>query len=137
MKLPAIDIKDLKPAPAPFKLGVHQGMIFTFKPFSLATKTWVIQEYGSLKALNLHFERGQIESLVELFWYLLKEKEFFNNSKVEFYEAVQTPDDEANLLNAITVSLGVSQVKANEIYKALEGDGKKILAQSQKKSRSK
>lgn len=129
MKMPSIQLKDLRPAEAPFTISGLPGVTLHLKPFSLAAKTWAVTKYGSLEAVNKRFASNQVEHLSELFWYLLKEKDLFGESMTTFLEAVLTVEDQVNLLNAVTLSLGVSQADANELYKTAQEFQKKAMAQ--------
>lgn len=133
--MPKIKLEDLKPQFAPFTLSTFEGKTFHLKPFSLAAKTWATTKYGSIEKVNDLFKKSDLTALVDLFWYLLKEKEEFGNMTT-FLESVLTVNDQVNLLNAVTLSLGVSQAQANELYKGMqEASSKKAQAQTKNKAR--
>lgn len=123
MKAPVLTLDDFSPEEANFKLKSKPGKTFTICPFTLRVRAWVTKTYGRDRFKEV-LEKNEMEEIAKIIFFMLKDKSEFKDID-DFMENVVTVNDYYELVTALTVSLGVSEPKQEEIKAAMAEEEKK------------
>lgn len=134
-KLP-IAIHELKPVEATFVLeGLEKPL--TLCRWSLRIRAWANAKYTP-KGLEKMFLEQDIEKIADMAWFMLKEKEVFNNEMDKFLDAISSVRDQVNLIKAMLLTLGIGEPEIKQISekfpeeKSIDADMKKADASGPK-----
>ena len=115
-----IDLNDLLPQEAEFKLSKFPDKIYTVVEFSLYYQAWAKKRYGA--DLKTIFENQALPEISEMVHHMLKNKNDFPTLE-DFQKAILTQQDRVSVMQAVIKSIGLSQPIINQIAKDnLEGN---------------
>jgi hypothetical protein len=102
-----LDLSDLKPQEAEFKLSEKPEKTYRLKKFTLATRIWINERFGKDKIKTL-FENQSMPEVSEVVYFMLKDKSDFPTLN-DFQEAVVTQADFISLFESLLTSVGLSE----------------------------
>lgn len=123
-----LDLNDLKPAEATLALSEYPARIFTLKKFSLNAQIWVNERFGDPQAIQGIFKNLRIGEISEIVYFLLKEKDAFK-SLDEFREAIVSPKDKVEMVNALLRTIGISQPIVDKLKKEADAGNEQSPSQ--------
>lgn len=112
-----LNLADLKPQGAAFKLSPYPEQTFNLCPWSLRIRAWAQLKYGPA-GLQEIFAKQQIVEIGEMAYFMLKEKEFFKTQDA-FLDGVQTVQDQINLMKALLQTIGFGEPEIAQLEKSL------------------
>ncbi len=115
-----LKIQDLVPKETTFQLSTAPGVTFTLCRWSLRVRAWALTKYTS-EELKEIFENKNILHIADLAFFMLKEKELFNNDKDLFLDAVTTISDQVSLMGALLGAVGIGEPEVKKLSDALNG----------------
>lgn len=118
MQAPVLTLDDFMPEEASFSLAKKPGKQFTICPFTLRVRAWVTKTYGRDRFTQILKERD-MEEIAKIIFFMMKDKSEFKDVE-DFMDNVVGVQDYYALVTALTVSLGVSEPKQEEIKAAIE-----------------
>jgi hypothetical protein len=114
-----LNLLDLVPKESHFTLASHAEKEFTLCRWSLRVRAWAMDKYTP-EGLKDIFEKLKISEIAEMAWFMLKEKEFFGDSKETFLDAISSVQDQVNLIKAMIATVGVGEPEIKKVSDALE-----------------
>lgn len=111
-------LANLQPRMAKFKLsGIDKEI--TLSRFSLRVKIFISEKYGPENVQKI-FEEKRLKEISEIAWFMLIEKELFNNDLNKFLDEICTTSDQLNLITALLESIGIAEPELKEIQKSID-----------------
>lgn len=113
-----LDLAELVPQEAHFKLSTTGDLVHTLKPYSLRVQLWAAKTFGSAeieRAINAR-DAGVLSAIA---WEVLKDRTPFRDFD-HFLESVESYTDRSNLLTAVFETLGMSLPTLQKIAKKME-----------------
>lgn len=116
-KLP-FDLTELVPQDAVFNVSGCDKPL-TLGKWSLRVRAWAVKTYGAQR-INEIFTRQEIDEIADIAWFMLKEKDLFQNNKDLFLDAISSVKDQINLVTALLGAVGIGEPEIDKIKKAAE-----------------
>lgn len=113
-----INLTDLEVADAPLKLSRFPDKVFTLGAYTLRVQLWAIKTFGEEK-LQHSIQRRDIETLCQLAYHVLKEKDVFPTYD-DFLDAIYSHTDRTALTDAVLHTVGLSQPVLQKLAADLE-----------------
>jgi len=111
-------LANLQPKMAKLKLsGIKNDL--TLSRFSLRVKIFISEKYGPENVQKI-FEEKRLKEISEIAWFMLVEKDLFNNDLNKFLDEICTTEDQLNLITALLESIGIAEPELKEIQKAID-----------------
>lgn len=113
-----LQLEDLKPSQAAFKLSTTGDKEHTLKVFSLADRIWLQQKYGKNEVESIFKEQRLIE-MAEIAHHLLLDKAQFP-SFMDFAGAIVTIQDNIALTQALLKTIGIDEALIKKLAKEMD-----------------
>lgn len=125
-----LNLADLSPRDAKFKLSDFPDKEFTLSRWSLRVRAWVADKY-SQKQLQEIFENKNITAASVIVYYMLKEKDSFINEKgmatlEAFQDRIVTIQDQINMMKALLEAIGIGEPEIKKISDSLPKEEKEV-----------
>lgn len=135
MQVAKLDLSDLSPAPAEFKLSGYPDHTFRLGAFTLRVELWVKKTLGK-ETLHRAIATQDLELILPIGWHVLDQesKKLFSDMDA-FAEAIVTFQDRGNFSSAVMETFGLSQPVLEKIAKDLEEAAKKEKALAEEKEK--
>lgn len=114
MKYNKLNLNDFEPKEANFKLKSTGDKIYTLCAFSLRVRAWAEEQYSEKEMADI-FTRQDVVKLAKIAWFMLKDKTVFNNSEIEFFDAIRTMRDGFNVMLAVFEAVGTAQPELDKL----------------------
>lgn len=108
-----LNLMDLVPRKADFKLSKFEGKTFHLEAWSLYYRTIFTNKYGAEK-LGLVFRDQRIVEIGEMAYEMLEEKEQFPELK-DFLKAVESMEDQVGLIKALLATVGMGEPEIQKV----------------------
>jgi hypothetical protein len=130
-----LNILDLVPTEAKFKLGTRPDEEFTLCRWSLRVRAWAVGRWGH-EGLKDVFQKQMIQEIAGLAWFMLLEKEKFEGID-GFLDCISSTQDSINVIQAINKTVGIGEPEVKQMMafaeKKTQGKMKPPLQPSQPK----
>ncbi len=138
-----LNLKDLKPTRAQFKLALFVDRDFHLKPFTLSDEIWLTDKFGT----NLEKAFQDRKSVCEIAWHQLEERNVFKKQKVKFTNdegdeleveqggfqlfanSISGAEEQMEMIKAIMQTFGISKPMMDELNEELEKKNQEALNQ--------
>lgn len=117
MKQINLSLEDICPAETNFHLDNFPNHVFTLSKWNLKVRSWAMKKYGPAELAQI-FEKQKIEQIVDIAFFMLKDKSLLTNLDV-FMENVCSPKDHLSIIVALLGAVGIGEAKLEEIKKAM------------------
>lgn len=122
-----LDLNDLSPKEAKFKLTDLPGKEFTLCRWSLRVRMWVMSQYTEKQVEEL-FSKHQINDIAKIAYYMLKEKDQFLDEKGQptldgFLDRILNMDDIVSVIRALLQSIGIGEPEVKKITEGADKTG--------------
>lgn len=118
-----LNLTDLEVADAPLKLSRFPDRTFTLGAYTLRVQLWAIKTFGE-ERLQHSIQRRDIETLCQLAYHVLKEKDVFPTYD-SFLDAIYSHYDRTALTDAVLTTVGLSQPVLKKLAEDYEAQVKK------------
>lgn len=113
-----LNLDDLVPQEAHFRLSSTGETVHTLKPYTLRVQMLAIKKFGEEK-LGAAIQNSDVAVLVELAWDVLKDQKPFANFE-DFLEKIVTYKDRQAVVDAMLTTAGLSQPVLEKLAAQLE-----------------
>ena len=113
-----LSLEDLVPQEATFTLSTTRERVHTLKPYTLRVQLHAQQRFGEAKVVEA-IQRSDMAVLVELAWFVLKDKKPFQDNYETFLDAIESYKDRQAVVDAMLTTAGLSQPVLEKIEKQL------------------
>lgn len=119
MKNVPFDLTSLIPRESTFTISGMPDKTLTLRKWSLRVRAWATEKYGHV-GLQKVFAEQRINEIAELAWFMLKEKDLFEDKIDNFLEAISSVQDQVNLIKALLAAVGIGEPEIDQIKKTIE-----------------
>lgn len=116
-----LDLMSLSPQDAEFVLDARPGEIFTLRKWSIRSKQWAVEKYGT-QALDKIFRELSIVEICDITWFMLKDQNKFKDQE-DFLENVCSVRDQIAVIKALLKTVGIGEPELNKIDAAMKEQG--------------